>query len=296
MLDASVTEAELVALGYEMESWEWGLSAPRRAMLESVVMAEYHHIYRGLWRSHVCSRDGTPKLLECPDGGSCADRRRARGLGGSSRGGSSRGGSGSDDDDGEDCSCSVPGISSASYDWQNVYYCVVDDDHRALFDTLMPPLLLQELTVLVASTPIVEGDLIDTAGLADPTFWLLAPAMERVLQAKRLYGLDDFAGSSFAKWDSYDGSNETWLSYSYYSQAAGESSYYPEAYTCVGHDADDEVLDASLPLQGGAQQYDLDGDGAVSNWEYFMAVDPNRQDVLDYVFDSFEWEHCRGKV
>ena len=298
MLDANATEQEIVALGYKIDSWEWGLTAPRRVMLETIVMAEYHHIYRGLWRSHVCSRDGTPNLLVCPDSGSCARRRTLSSstpLRGLSRSDDDTADTVDEADEAATCACSVPGIADAAYDWQNVYYCVVDDDYRALFDSFMPPLLLRELTVMLATTSVLEGDIIDTAGLGDMAFWLMAPTIERLLAAKRLSDLDEFASVKFAKWDSYDGANETWLSYSYYSQAEGENSFYPDEYTCVGHGADDAVLDASLPLQGGVARYDSDGDGIVSNWEFFTAINPNRDD-LDSVFASFDWEHCQGRV
>jgi squalene-hopene/tetraprenyl-beta-curcumene cyclase len=46
----------------------------------------------------------------------------------------------------------------------------------------------------------------------------------------------------FDKWASVDGSNETWLSYSYYTQDEGENAYYKDAYTCVGHAADEPSL------------------------------------------------------
>ena len=37
---------------------------------------------------------------------------------------------------------------------------------------------------------------------------------------------------------------------------------------------------------------DHDGDGEISNWEYYIALDPNDPDANDYVFDHFRWDHC----
>jgi hypothetical protein len=135
----------------------------------------------------------------------------------------------------------------------------------------------------------------ETNGLGDILFWLISPAIERLLAAKRLSGLDAFGGAGFKKWESVDGSNETWLTYSYYSQSAGENAYFPSAYTCQGHAPDDAVLPSSLPQQGGLSWYDEVSDGVVSNYEMFSALDPNDWDA-PYVFASMDWDHCRGSV
>jgi hypothetical protein len=37
---------------------------------------------------------------------------------------------------------------------------------------------------------------------------------------------------------------------------------------------------------------DTNGDKVISNWEFFLALDPNNIDGNDYVFDNFDWEHC----
>ena len=39
---------------------------------------------------------------------------------------------------------------------------------------------------------------------------------------------------------------------------------------------------------------DADGDGNVTNWEFYMALDPNSAYLNDYVFDNFLWDHCEG--
>ena len=67
LLDAEMTADEIMSHGYSMEEWAWGTKGARRTMLENMVMGEYFHVYKSLWRSHMCSRDGTPNLLVCPD-------------------------------------------------------------------------------------------------------------------------------------------------------------------------------------------------------------------------------------
>ena len=37
---------------------------------------------------------------------------------------------------------------------------------------------------------------------------------------------------------------------------------------------------------------DTNDDGIASNWEYFIAMDPNNMDGNDYVWDHFNWDHC----
>ena len=37
---------------------------------------------------------------------------------------------------------------------------------------------------------------------------------------------------------------------------------------------------------------DIDGDGVESNWEFFLAMDPNNINGNDYVWDHFDWDHC----
>ena len=35
-----------------------------------------------------------------------------------------------------------------------------------------------------------------------------------------------------------------------------------------------------------------DKDGIITNWEFYLALDPNYMEGNDYVFDHFEWPHC----
>ena len=35
-----------------------------------------------------------------------------------------------------------------------------------------------------------------------------------------------------------------------------------------------------------------DKDGLITNWEFYLALDPNNMEGNDYVFDHFEWPHC----
>ena len=37
---------------------------------------------------------------------------------------------------------------------------------------------------------------------------------------------------------------------------------------------------------------DVDKDGIITNWEFYLALDPNNMEGNDYVFDHYEWPHC----
>lgn len=55
----------------------------------------------------------------------------------------------------------------------------------------------------------------------------------------------------------------------------------------------DLVLSTALPLTETLERSgDMDGDGVITNMEFFQALDPNLPDSNDYVFDTFDWTHC----
>ena len=271
VLDADMTEDEITGYGYSVKTWEWGLTgSPRRKMVEKSVMGEYFHIYRSLWRSHMCSRNQTAQLLQCPE--SC--------------------------EVGSDCKCTVTALETGETDWTDVYDCVLSDRNRELFDAVFPEDFNKELVTMIATTSVKEGEMIEAASPADIIFWVLHPTIERLLAAKRVNDNSyTFGGTPFKRFSVTDGSNETWYSYSYYSLEEGDNAAYPDAYTCIGHAADDSVLTANLPWLDGFEDFaDADGDGTITNMEYYLAIDPNNVDGLDYVFDNFEWDHCDGKI
>lgn len=267
-----MTTEEIVSLGYDPKDWDYGLTATRKTILEDEVMSEYYHSYRSLWRSHMCSRDNTPNLLECPE--SCDDDQSA-----------------------SKCKCQVTSLVDGTTDWENVEYCVLSDKNRYLFSKVFGDEFTEDLVRFVATTSIIEGEMLEAASPADIIFWVIHPTIERVLAAKRVEAGVTFGNTAFTRFDTIDGSEEEWYSYSYYSLEEGENKYYTEAYTCTGHAADDAALPASLPWLDGFEAYaDTDGNGVISNYEYYLALNPNDVNGVDYVFDNFEWSHCDGKI
>jgi hypothetical protein len=262
LLDAEMTTDEILSHGFSLDEWTWDT---RRELFETKVMGEYFHIYRSLWRSHMCAADGTPNLLVCPD--SCEDSM-----------------------DTTECKCQVESLVNGSMEWDNIYGCVLSEHNQAIFDKIFPTEFIQDMVLLVATMPVVEGEMLEAASPADILFWVIHPTIERILSAKRLGA--GFAGNEITRW-----TEEEWYAYSYYSLEENENVYWPEAYTCMGHNATDSVLPSTLQfLDGFMEMADTDADGIVTNWEYYVAIDPNNKDGVDYVFDTFEWSHCVSSV
>uniref|UniRef100_A0A6C0KJH1 PKD domain-containing protein n=1 Tax=viral metagenome TaxID=1070528 RepID=A0A6C0KJH1_9ZZZZ len=267
LLDADMTPDDIMSHGFSMDEWVWGTIAPRRNMLEKMVMGEYFHVYKSLWRSHMCAKDGTPNLLVCPE--SCDDSVSPT-----------------------ECKCQVESLVNGTTTWENIYECVLSGHSQAVFAKFFPTEFIEDMVLLLATMPSIEGEMIESASPADIMFWVIHPTLERLLSAKRLGA--NFADQKTTKWTTAE---ETWYSFSYFSLAENENAYWPEAYTCTGHNATDPALPSSLPwLDGFETLADSDGDGIISNWEYYVAIDPNNVDGVDYVFDTFDWDHCTSKT
>jgi len=63
--------------------------------------------------------------------------------------------------------------------------------------------------------------MVESASTADIIFWMIHPVIERLLAAKRLPAVNSMAGHLFSKWADLDGSEETFLEFSYYTQDEG---------------------------------------------------------------------------
>jgi Common central domain of tyrosinase len=265
VLDADMTEHEVKSYDFSGE-WEWGYESPRRQIIEYMVMGEYFHIYRALWRSHMCSASQLPALLECPK--SCDDNAPL-----------------------DECKCDVKALVNGTIDWTEIYPCVISSSYALeLFQKLMPTELVKDLVTMIATVPVAEGDMLESASPADILFWVIHPTIERLLQAKRLYTVSQIGNTSFTKWSKPQ--QETWLQYSFYDLKEGENAFHPGNYTCRGHAAGDPALASVLQMTDIIYTNDLDGDGVLTNLEFYEALDPNEMNNNDYVFDNFDWDHC----
>ena len=93
--------------------------------------------------------------------------------------------------------------------------------------------------------------MIESASTADIMFWLTHPVIERMLSAKRLPDVTLMGTQEFSKWSTPDGSDETWLEYSYYTFEKGMNPGFPDiGYRCKGHGSDDVALPGNLTYTG----------------------------------------------
>jgi hypothetical protein len=217
---------------------------------------EYFHIYRMLWRSQTCAKDGKPFALECPE--SCdADTPQ------------------------EECLCQCKGVGTDSFDWENLEPCMyASNTSKMMFQSTVPEEIRKDMVTTICSAGVKEGEQLESASPLDPIFWMIHPILDRLLTAKRLSGTSNLPFGGFGSLEPFQ--NEDWLEYSYYTT---------NDFTCVGHGANDEVLEG-LPLLATMEAAaDINGDGVVSNIEFYNAIDPNVP-TLDYVFDNYEWNHC----
>ena len=154
----------------------------------------------------------------------------------------------------------------------------------------MPTELVKDLVTMIATVPVAEGDMLESASPADILFWVIHPTIERLLQAKRLNTVSQIGNTSFTKWSKPQ--QETWLQYSFYDLKEGENAFHPGNYTCRGHAAGDPALASALQMTDIIYTNDLNGDGVLTNLEFYEVLDPNEMNNNDYVFDNFDWDHC----
>jgi hypothetical protein len=208
ILYANVTEEEILAANYTVKAFQnkWGVSAQRMQMFQEAIVGEYFHIYRSLWRSHLCAADNWYQLLECPD--ECDV----------------------DTVSFEECKCQVNALVDGSTTWQNLIGCLLStESNEEYFVAFYTEDMLKDLIYLVANTQIKEGEMVESASTADILFWMIHPVLERLLAAKREPLATNFGGHTIEKWTS---DKETWFASSIYDLQEGQNKYHPEAYTC----------------------------------------------------------------
>ncbi len=122
------------------------------------------------------------------------------------------------------------------------------------------------------------GEHYEAASITDPTFWVLHPPLERLLQAKLLSG-----GFNDESWESDSVDDFVCLASPCYHEDTDTTDYFDDC--CYGHYEDDRLYDG---LTGTRDAY-----VGVSNGDILTASDPRSSDYsVDYVYDTFEWRHC----
>jgi len=232
----------------------------KKDLVREKIHLEYFHIYRSLYRSQICALDGLPGALSCPE--SCDP-----------------------DAPDDECLCLCKGIdkkNNTDFDWKNVEPCLyASDSTRDMFTAVVSEEMRKGLITSMCSAGVKEGEQLESASPVDPVFWLIHPILDRMTTVKRLAALQDIPFGDFGSVSGFD--DTEWIDYSFYST---------DNYSCTGHGMHDAVL-PHLPIpQRLIDVADSNGDGHLSNIEFWEGVDPVTGDGLDYVFDNFDWSHC----
>ena len=139
------------------------------------------------------------------------------------------------------------------------------------------------LMSLVCGGALVPGEQLEAASPADPSFWPIHAATERLLHYKRLVA--PFADERWAAPEK-SGSSE---------RPTTEFCAYHARASCAGHH-DDDLVGWSMPLlarRGGGGASSAASSWEPSNGELLALSDPASSDyALPYVYDSFTWPHC----
>jgi len=233
-------------------------------LVREKIHLEYYHIYRTLYRSQICAKDGLPNHLSCPE--SC------------------------DEDTPEsECLCTCTGIDSsgtvsADFDWENLEPCLyASDTTKDIFKAVVPEDMRKKLITSICSAGVKQGEQLESASPVDPVFWLIHPILDRLTQLKRLAKLGNTPFGTIGYVNAF--TDVEWIDYSFYTSTN---------YTCSGHSMHDAVL-PHLPLPQRLINYaDSNADGHLSNIEFWEGVDPVSGGGLDYIFDNFDWGHCKN--
>jgi len=126
---------------------------------------------------------------------------------------------------------------------------------------------------------IFSGDHLESASPADPSFWVIHPTLDRLLQAK-------FMAGGF--------SDETWATDAENDYVCNKAECYEDAYSargyyadcCYGHYENDQMLDF---VSGNRSLHT-----GWTNGRVVKALDPRSSGEysVNYVYDSFSWSHC----
>ncbi|KAJ8613993.1 hypothetical protein CTAYLR_005639 [Chrysophaeum taylorii] len=105
----------------------------------------------------------------------------------------------------------------------------------------------------------------------DPSFWPMHPTLERLYQFKRLIDPD----FQMLPWGIVNRTDQPW-----------KDCKWEPLSSCKGHHAHDLTAYVTTYLDEGAYKV-----RALTNQEMLDVADP-RAYKLDYIYDSFEWDHC----
>ena len=126
---------------------------------------------------------------------------------------------------------------------------------------------------------IFSGDHLESASPADPSFWVIHPTLDRLLQAKFMAG-----GFDDETWATDPVNDYVCAKSQCYETGYDSKDYYSEC--CYGHYEDDAMLDF---VSGNRSAHT-----GWTNGRVVKAIDPRSSGEysMGYIYDSFSWNHC----
>lgn len=233
-------------------------------LFQEKIHREFFHMYRMLWRSQTCAKDGEPLHLDCPE--TC-------GL----------------ETDQSECLCTClgslddDGNDAKDFDWENVEPCMyASNKTKTLMHEILSEEMREDMTRMVCTAGAKEGQQLESASPLDIVFWMIHPVLDRLATAKRLAtaGAVIPFGSGMGYVSPF--SSEEWVEYSYYST---------DDYKCPGHGRNDLVL-SGIPMLQWIEKQVPGGNANMTNWDFYAATDPAEFERVDYIYDNFLWDHC----
>ena len=128
-----------------------------------------------------------------------------------------------------------------------------------------------------AGANIFPGDYLGPAAPSDPSFWVVHPTLERLLQAKFMAG-----GFETEEWPTDTTNEHVCNTVQCFDSEKGMVDYYEDC--CYGHRGTDQLLDLD------ATRSTVFGP---TNIDMIAATDPRLATYsMPYVYDGFSWTHC----
>lgn len=141
-------------------------------------------IYRNLWRSFTCARNGVSPQLTCPQDCEPEDFNT--------------------DPEENSCTCSCVGQNSDDWDYQNLVPCLVTGNSQTkVLESLeaLPNSTQRALVEAACSASLSIGDSLEAASPQDPSFFPIHPTLERLWARSKLAG--KFTDESWDGWSAY---------------------------------------------------------------------------------------------
>jgi len=132
------------------------------------------------------------------------------------------------------------------------------------------------------ANPGYVGEMYTSSAPSDPTFWLIHPTVERLLNWRRLL-------------KQYHPLDETW---DYFHEQSKNPT--DNGWVCDWNDLDEYSLpNCRKEVCNGHKKYDelefqfLHTDRTFTNWDLYNYIDPTNID-LPYIYDNYRWAHCEN--